>query len=117
MNLAQYIVSYVFINFLPFCKSRILLNLYSSHDSIVIEKVAVILISTISHFWSPTLTNFWWSVFASLFSMVYTPPTHKYFFCGRQNFFSRLVANWEDFKFIEDLLYWGNLISFSGDGN
>ena len=36
------------------------------------------------------------------------PPTHKYFFC--------LVAwSWEDFKFIGELLYWGDLISFLGE--
>ena len=43
------------------------------------QKMTLIVISTIYHFWSSTLTTFWYSVFASLFSMVYTPPSiHKY---------------------------------------
>ena len=40
------------------------------------KKKIPIVISRISHFWSPTLTNFSYFVFVSLFSMVYTPPTH-----------------------------------------
>ena len=38
-------------------------------------------------FWSLTLTNMWQSVFVLLFSMVYIPPTNKYFFvCGAKFF-------------------------------
>ena len=50
-----------------------------------------IVISTNSHSGSPSLTNLWQSTFASLFSMVYTPPTYKYFFCGGIIFFFFLV--------------------------
>ena len=38
------------------------------------KKMIPIVISTISDLWSPALTNFWQSLFVSLFSMVYTPP-------------------------------------------
>ena len=51
------------------------------------------------------------------FSWYILPPTLKYFFVGVIFFFSCLVArDWEDFKFLGDLLYWGNLISFLEDG-
>ena len=47
------------------------------------SKMILSLISTISHFWSPTLTTLCQFVFVSLFSMVYTPPSpHNFFFCG-----------------------------------
>ena len=46
-----------------------------------------IIISTISHFWFVTLTNFWQSALVSLFSMLYTPPFPQMFFCGGQFFF------------------------------
>ena len=66
-------------------------------------------ISTISHFWSPTLTTSCQSVFVSLFSMVYTPPRP---FCGA-NFSSCLMARgWENLKFLGDLLFLGNNILF-----
>ena len=42
-----------------------------------------IVISTISHFWFPTLTNLWQSVFVSLFSMVYTLSYPQIFFFVR----------------------------------
>ena len=46
----------------------------------------------------------------------YIPPIHKQFFVGAINFVSYLVARgWENFKFLGDLLYWGDLISFLGE--
>ena len=45
---------------------------YESQD----KKMILIIIFTMCHFWSPTLTNFWWFVFVSLFSMVYAPHYH-----------------------------------------
>ena len=58
------------------------------------KKVILIVIYTISHFWSPTLTT--------LFSIVYTPlSTNKYFFC-RGSY--HLARNWENFKFLGDLI-------------
>ena len=81
------------------------------------KKIIPIVISTISHFWSPTLTNFWYSVFVSLFSMVYTPSYPQICFFGGLIFFLCLVArDWEDFKFLEDLLYWERPIFFFGRG-
>ena len=81
------------------------------------KKMIPIVISTISHFWSPRLTNLWQSVFVSLFSMVYSPPYPKVFFLQGLIFFLYLVARaWEYFKFLGDLLYWGVLISFFGVG-
>ena len=81
------------------------------------KKVVLILISTISHFWSP---NNFLVVFVSLFSMVDTPHYWQIFFGGGGrglNFFSRLVArDWEDLKFLGDLLYLGDLISFLEEG-
>ena len=82
------------------------------------KKKISIVISTTSHFWSPTLTSLWWSVFVSLISMVYSPPYPQIFFLWEGlNFFLYLVARgWEYFKFLGDLLYWGALISFLGEG-
>ena len=56
------------------------------------EKKILIEISTIFHFWSPTLTSSWQSVFVSLFAMVYTPlprplPHPQICFCGAKFFF------------------------------
>ena len=51
------------------------------------QQIIQIVISIISHFWSPTLTNLWYYVFVLLFSMVYTPPYPQIFFCGGLNFF------------------------------
>ena len=83
---------------------------YSEYESQT-KKVIPNVVSTISHFLSPTLTTFWQSVFVSLFSMVYTPPstpTHKYFFCGGENFFVCLVAiGLENFKFFGTFYFWG----------
>ena len=50
------------------------------------KKIAIVS-STISHFWSCTLTNLGQSVFV----MVYNPPTHKYFFCGGSKFYFRIL--------------------------
>ena len=58
------------------------------------KKVILIVIYTISHFWSPTLTT--------LFSIVYTAlSTNKYFFCRGSYLLAR---NWENFKFLGDLI-------------
>ena len=51
------------------------------------KKMSLIVISTMSHFWPPTLTSSWKFIFASLFSMVYTPhppppPPKIFFFIG-----------------------------------
>ena len=46
---------------------------YSEYESQT-KKVIPNVVSTISHFLSPTLTTLWLSVFLSLFSLVYTPP-------------------------------------------
>ena len=69
------------------------------------KKMILIVISTISHF--PTLTNFWQFVFVSLFSMIYTPSTHKYSICGGLKLFvvCPVAKGWEDFKFLGELLY------------
>ena len=58
-------------------------SLYKKKNTNLKQKMTLIVISAIYHFWSSTLTTFWYSVFASLFSMVYTPPSiHKYIiFC------------------------------------
>ena len=81
---------------------------YKSHAKK--KKKIPIVISTISHFWSPTLTNLWYSVFVSLFSLVYTPPYPRiFFFCGGLIFFlSYLVARgWKYYRFLVDLLlFW-----------
>ena len=52
------------------------------------QKIPIV-ISTISHFWSPTLTTVWQSVFVSSFSIIYapTPYTQKYSFLRGLNFF------------------------------
>ena len=44
------------------------------------KQLESIVIFAISHFRSPTPTTFWKSVFVSLFSMVYTPPSPTYIF-------------------------------------
>ena len=84
------------------------------------KRMILIVISKISHFSSPTLTNFWQSVFVSLFFMVYTLPSHKYFFCGGRrglNIFSCHIAKvQENFNFLGDLLYQEDLIYFLGEG-
>ena len=49
----------------------------SEYKSQAKKKMIPIVISTIFPFWSPTLTNLWQSVFVTLFSMLYTPTTHK----------------------------------------
>ena len=70
-------------------------------------------ISTISHFWSPN--NFLVVCICILiFHGIYSPYPQIFFFGGgRANFFVCLVAGgWEDFKFLHDLLYWGDLVSF-----
>ena len=46
------------------------------------KKMILIVLSTISHFWSPTFTYFWQSVFLSLFSMVYNPRYPEIFLCA-----------------------------------
>ena len=80
------------------------------------KKMIPIVIFAISHFRSPTPTTFWKSVFVSLFSMVYTPPSPTYFFVrgkgvGGKKFFRVFIARgWEIFKFLGDLLYWEDLI-------
>ena len=51
------------------------------------KKKILIVNSTISHFWSPTLTNLQQSVFVSLFSIVYTPPYPQIFFLWGAKFF------------------------------
>ena len=84
------------------------------------KRMILIVISKISHFSSPTLTNFWQSVFVSLFFMVYTLPSHKYFFFGGRrglNIFSCHIAKvQENFNFLGDLLYQEDLIYFLGEG-
>ena len=83
------------------------------------KKIILMVISTISQFWSPTLTNLWYSVFLSLFSMVCTLPLlANICSCGGLNIFSYLVARgWEYFKFLRDLLHYGVLIFFLGEGS
>ena len=75
----------------------------------------LIAVFTISHFWSPSLTTFWQSVFVSLFFMVHT---HKFvFFLWGLNLFSvsfsyglrKFQISWRS-----SLL--GDLISFFGGG-
>ena len=80
------------------------------------KKMIPILISTIFYFWSPTVTHFWQSVFAPLFSIIYTPPYLQIFFLQETNFVCLVDKIWEDSKFLRDLLYWGDLISFLGEG-
>ena len=58
-------------------------------------------ISTISQFWSPTLTTSWQSVFVFLFSMVYIPhPPTNIFFVGLEVFLHLQARGWENFKFL-----------------
>ena len=73
------------------------------------KKMIPIVISTISYFWSPN--NF--LVVASLFSMVYGSPIHKHFLCGELIF---VASGWKDFKFLGNLLYWGEPNSLFGRG-
>ena len=80
------------------------------------NKMIPSLISTISYFWSPTLTNFLQSVFVSLFSIVYAPPYSQIIFLWGTSVFLCLVArSWKDFKFLRELLYWRDRISFLGE--
>ena len=55
------------------------------------KKIIFIVISTISHFWFPTLTTSLYSVFVSLSSMVYTSPP-EIFFGGLTIFFCILLV-------------------------
>ena len=83
-----------------------------------IKKIPIVM-STISHFWSPSLTILWqWVVYLyHYFPWYILPPPHKYFFCGELKFFSHLVVRaWEYFKFLGGFLYWGVLTSFLGEG-
>ena len=52
-----------------------------------------IVISTVSFLvpYPNNLVVVWQSVFVALFLMVYTPPTHKYLFCGGGLFFFRIL--------------------------
>ena len=64
-----------------------------------------------------TITNFWQSVFVSLFSMVYTPLYPQMFFLWVATFVCVcvcLVARGQEF--LGDLLYQGDLILFQGEG-
>ena len=65
-----------------------------------------------------TLTNFWQSLFVSLFPMVYTPLYPQIFFCRGLIFVCVCVVarGWADFKFLGELMYWRYLISFLGEG-
>ena len=45
------------------------------------------------------------------------PPNHKYFFVGLKCFSYLVARGWENFKFLGDLLYWGELIFFLGEGS
>ena len=69
------------------------------------KKIIQIVISTISHFWSPNLTTFWQSVFVSLFCMVYTPPSPTNIFFVLLFFLYLVARGWENFKFLGDHLY------------
>ena len=86
------------------------------------KKIILNVVSTISHFWFPTLTTFWQSVFASLISMANTlappcPPPTNIFFCEElKNIFFVFCSQLEDFKFLGPLLSWGDLISFLAEG-
>ena len=84
------------------------------------KKMIQVVISTISHFWFLDPITFWQPVFVPLFSMVYTPPTLKYFLQRglrrAQSFLCLVARDWEDFKFWGYLLYWGDLISFLEEG-
>ena len=72
------------------------------------------------HFWSPTITNLWQSVFVLLFSMVYAPPYPQIYFyvCGAKFFVCVLqvgagnISNFLGTFFIME----GVLISFLGEG-
>ena len=80
------------------------------------KKMIPIVISIISHFWPPTLTTSWYSVFVSLFSMAYTPHSQIFFLWGKKKNSYLVARGWENFKFLGDLLYWGELICFLGEG-
>ena len=55
--------------------------------------------------------------FSLLLPWYILPAANKYFFCEGIFFFSYLVARgWENFKFFGELLYWGHLVSFLGEG-
>ena len=52
-----------------------------------------------------------------IFHIIYSPRPKNMFFCRGTIFFSCFVArDWEDFKLLGDLPYWGDLISFLGEG-
>ena len=70
-------------------------------------KMIPIVISTISHFWSPTLTIYGSMYLYHYFAWYIQPPTYKYFLLQSANFFiPYLVASgWEYSKFFTDLLY------------
>ena len=81
------------------------------------KKIIPIVISTISHFWSPYPNKFLvFCICILIFHGVYSLlPTNMFFWWT--NFFLCLVArDWEDFKFLEDLLYWERPIFFFGRG-
>ena len=65
------------------------------------KKNTPIVVSTIFHF-----------CFHGIYSLV---PTNIFFV--KEYFFSYLVARgWGNFKFLGELLYWGHLVSFLGEG-
>ena len=90
----------------------------SSEYETQIKKLILTVISTIFHFWPPTLTTFWQSVFVSLLSMVYAvlPLPRNISLLRLQIFLYLLAMGWENFKFLGVLLDWGDLISFLGEG-
>ena len=64
------------------------------------KKLILTVISTIFHFWPPTLTTFRQSVFVSLLSMVYTvlPLPRNIFLLGLQIFLYLLAMGRDNFK-------------------
>ena len=51
-----------------------------------------------------------------IFHGIYSPLTKKIFCRGRGTFLCLVATSWEDFKFVGNLLYWEDLISFLGEG-
>ena len=93
-----------------FCQAGLENSLYKNKEyEFQTKKMIPIVVSTISLQLSGSLYLY------PYFSW-YIPPIHKQFFVGAINFVSYLVAKgWENFKFLRDLLYWGDLISFLGE--
>ena len=72
------------------------------------KKMILIVISTISHFWSPKLRNFCILIFHG----IYSSHTQIFFGRGQSMFWCLVVRGWENFKFVGGPSLLVDLISF-----